>query len=272
MMTMRSIAFLALLFLPGPARAGALLTTPARAGDVVSLNLCTDEFLVLLAPDRVAALSPLARDPSLSVVAATARHLPWVRADAEAVLMLHPALVLAGPYGAQTTLAVLAQAGLRVVRTALPRNFAAIRAETSRLAGLLGVPARGAALLAKMDARLAAIPRHPPLRALALAPRGYTAAAGSLEDAVLRAAGLVNAGTGARVGLEAILAHPPDLLVVQQAPDFPSLATDMLQHPALAGIPRRSVPPALLACGGPWTAQAVQILTVQILAVRMPAS
>ena len=36
---------------------------------VVSLNLCTDQMLVLLAPEKVAALSPLARDPALSFVA-----------------------------------------------------------------------------------------------------------------------------------------------------------------------------------------------------------
>jgi iron complex transport system substrate-binding protein len=237
-----------------------LLAAPVRAGDVVSLNLCTDEFLVLLAPARVAALSPLARDPALSVVAAAAAELPWVRADAEAVLRLHPALVLAGPYGAQTTLAVLRQAGVRVDTTVLPQDFPAIRAETLRLAALLGAPGRGAALVAEMAARLAAISPHPPLRALALAARGYTAPAESLEGAMLRAAGLDNAGSGARLGLEAIAAHPPDLLVVQQAPDFPSLGTDMLRHPALAGIPVRGVPPALMACGGPWTARAVALL------------
>jgi iron complex transport system substrate-binding protein len=237
-----------------------LLAAPARAGDVVSLNLCTDDFLVKLAPARVAALSPLARDPALSVVASAAAHLPWVRADAEAVLRLHPALVLAGPYGAQTTLAALRRAGLRVVETRLPDSFPEIRAETMRLAVLLGVPARGAALLARMNARLAGIHRTPRLRALPLAPRGYSSGPGTLEDAVLRAAGLVNMATGRRLGLEAILVDRPNLLVVASTPEFPSLATDMLRHPALRGIPRRRLPPALLACGGPWTARAVQLL------------
>ena len=69
-------------------------------------------MLVLLAPEKIAALSPLARDPALSFVAPQAAHLPIVRASAEAVLRLHPDLVLAAPYGAQTTLALL-QAGAR---------------------------------------------------------------------------------------------------------------------------------------------------------------
>lgn len=247
------------------ALASALLAAPAaRAGDVVSLNLCTDQMLTLLAPERVAALSPLARDPSLSVVAAQARHLPWVRPSAEAVLALHPRLVLATRWGAQTTLAVLQAHGVQVLRVDLPQDFPAIRAGTLALAARLGVPARGAALVARMDATLAALPRSPrphPIRALVLEPRGYTAGTGSLADAVLRAAGLANAEPdGRRLGLEALLRHPPDLLVVPETPRFPSLATAMLAHPALAALPRVEIPPALTICGGPFTARAAALL------------
>jgi iron complex transport system substrate-binding protein len=237
-----------------------LLTTPARALRVVSLNLCTDDYLVLLAPESVAALSPLATDPSGSVVAAAARRLPWVRPDAEAVLALRPDLVLGGPYGAQTTLAALARHGLRVERTGLPQDFSAIREETRRMAAVLGVPERGEAMLAHMDAELAAIPRRTPVRALYLGAGGYAAGAETLEAAVLRAAGLDNAGAGGRPGLETILANPPQLLVVPEVPRFPSLAAELLHHAALSGIPRRSVPPALLACAGPWTAAAAVLL------------
>ncbi|MDE2574137.1 MAG: ABC transporter substrate-binding protein [Rhodospirillales bacterium] len=232
----------------------------ARAGDVVSMNLCTDDYLVLLAPERIAALSPLARDPSLSVVAAQARHLPWVRADGEAVMNLHPSLVLAAPYGAQTTVAVLEGLGVRIERIALAQDFAAIRKETRRLAALLGVPARGESLIAAMDQDLSGVRTGRKLRALALAPRGYAAGPGTLEDSVLRAAGLDDIGRGGRLGLEAILAARPQLLVVADAPGFPSLATDMLTHPILAAIPRRALPPALLACAGPWSAAAVAML------------
>ena len=237
-----------------------LLACPAHAARMVSLNLCTDDYLVLLAPEQVVALSPLAADPALSVVADAARAMPWVRADAEAVLLLHPDLVLAGPYGAATTLAALQRHGLRIERTGLPQDFSAIRAETRRMAAILGVHARGEALLAEMDARLAAIPPRPPIRALYLEARGYTVGPGSLEDTVLRAAGFADVGAGGRPGLEAIVENPPQLLVVADPAKYPSLATELLQHPALRKIPRRTVPPALLACGGPWTARAAALL------------
>ncbi|HUN39413.1 MAG TPA: ABC transporter substrate-binding protein [Acetobacteraceae bacterium] len=239
-----------------------LVLIPARAKQrVVSLNLCTDQMLVLLAPEQVAALSPLARDPALSFVAAQAARLPVVRATSEAVLRLHPDLVLAGDYGAQTTLDLLEQEGIRVVRLDTPHDFAGIRRQTLRLANLLDVPARGAALIAAMDATLRTLPR-PSRRMTALAwePRGYTEGPDTLMGAVLRAAGLIDIGTGRYVGLEALLRHPPDLLVVPQGSVYPSLATDLLDNPAISSIPRRDIPTPLTICAGPFTAKAASML------------
>ncbi len=238
-----------------------LMSVAPADARVVSLNLCTDQMLVLLAPEQIAALSPLARDPSLSFVAPQAERLPIVRASAEAVLRLHPDLVLAAPYGAQTTLALLQQEGVRILRIALPQDFAGIRAMTRLLAAALGVPRRGEALLAAMDATLTALP-HPDhaARALVWEPRGLTAGPGTLMAAVLRAAGLNNASDGNRIGLEFLLRHPPDLLVVQTAPAYPSLATTLLDNPALAGVARREIPPALTICAGPFSAEAAALL------------
>ena len=238
-----------------------MLASARAAERVVSLNLCTDQMLVLLAPGKVAALTPLARDPSLSFVAAQAAHLPTVRASAEAVLRLQPDLILAEPYSAQTTLALLRDEGLRVLTVSEPRDFAAIRAETRNLAAALDVPERGESLIAAMDAELTSVPRREPRRALAWEPRGFTAGPGTLMDAVLHAAGLTNASDGRRIGLEALLRHRPDLLVVSASPEYPSLASEMLNHPAVADIPRRAIPPALTLCGGPFTADAASLLT-----------
>jgi iron complex transport system substrate-binding protein len=234
----------------------------AHAADrVVSLNLCTDQMLVLLAPRKILALSPLARDPALSFVAQEAAHLPIVRASAEAVLALHPNLVLAATFGAQTTLALLEQEGTPVLRVDLPKDFDGIRKQTRLLATVLGAQALGEALLAAMDASLDDLPRPSRrIRALVWEPRGFTAGPGSLMDAVLRSAGLINASDGRRVGLEALLREPPDLLVVPAAPDFPSLASAQLDHPALAGVHRRAIPPALTLCAGPFTAEAAVLL------------
>ena len=242
------------------------LCPPARASGVVSLNLCTDELLALLAPAQVAALSPLARDPALSVVAAQAARMPWVRADAEAVLALRPALVLAGVYGAQSVVAVLKQHGVRVVQVAEPDSFDAVAAEVNGVAAALGVPQAGAAMVAAMRTRLAAVAQRENGEnkrgtAVLWGARGFSSGPGSFGDAVLRAAGYRNVGTGGAMGIEALAAHPPDVLVTEAAPAYPSLATDLLWHPALVQVRRRSVQPKWLACPGPWSVAAVEALS-----------
>ncbi len=236
-----------------------LPSLPASAR-VVSLNLCTDILLVQLAPEQIAALSPLAHDPALSVVAAQAARLPWVRPDAEAVLRLHPDLVLAGQYGAQAAVGLLRERGVQVVAISEPTDFAGVTTQVETVARALGVPARGAAELARMRARLRAVHPRPGGRAVFWQAHGFTAGPGSFTDAVLRAAGFSNAGTGAVLGAEALAAHPPDVLVVAAAPSYPSLATDLLAHPAVAAVRRLEVPPALLACAGPWSVGAVELL------------
>jgi iron complex transport system substrate-binding protein len=234
----------------------SLAIRPAQGVErVVSLNLCTDQWLVLLAPEKVAGLSPLARDPALSFVAAEAAGLPVVRASAEAVMAIHPDLILGARYGARTTLALLERAGLRVERLDLPEDFPGIRTAIRSAADLLGVHDRAAPLIAAMDAGLP--PPGPPIRALVREPRGWSAGRGSLTDAVLRAAGMVNTGDGGRVGLEALLRHPPALLVVPEDTAGVSLATEMLGHPAVRGIPVRTIPTRLTICPGPFTAEAV---------------
>jgi iron complex transport system substrate-binding protein len=238
-----------------------VLAAPARAVDrVVSLNLCTDQLAVLLAPEKVAGLTPLARDPALSFVAAQAARLPIVRPSAEAVMALRPDLILGARFGAQTTLALLAQSGYRVERLDLPVDFPGIRIALRTAAAILGVPERAGPSIAAMDAALPRllVARTPPVNALVWEPRGWTSGPGGLMDAVLRAAGLVDAGSGGQVGLEALLRHRPDLLVLPDSGAGPSLATDMLRHPAVLGIPVRTVPVALTICAGPFTADAVE--------------
>lgn len=227
------------------------------ARDVVSLNLCTDEALLTLAPERAAAVSFLARDPSLSVVAAAAGRVPVVHADAEAVLAMHPALVLAGRYGAQAVLAALRAAGVRVVVFDEPRDFAGVRDEWTAMAALLGVTARGEAAIAAMDAALGTAPAGRGT-ALWLEPRLVAVGADTIEGAVLREAGYVPV---VRVGgLEALAADKPGLLVVPVMPRFPSLADAVLAHPVLRGIARAVVPARLVVCAGPWSAEAARML------------
>lgn len=234
------------------------MMAPARGyGRVVSLNLCTDELLIALAPQKILALSPLSRDGRYAVYPS---HYPVVAADAESVLRLHPDLILAAPFGAATAQTMLKAAGLKLWQAPMPRDFAGIARETLALGQLLGVSARARVLVDQMNRTLAAVPVRDRGSALLIEPRLYAAQPGSLGDAVLRAAGYRDQATNGRVSLEALLEAPPDLLVLDDEPGFPSLATDLLAHPALAHLRRRRLDPAWLICAGPWSARAVAAL------------
>ncbi|WP_173012439.1 ABC transporter substrate-binding protein [Niveispirillum sp. SYP-B3756] len=247
-------------------------TPPSR---IVSLNLCTDQLLLTLAPrERIAGLSFLAADPSLSALAAEAAGLPLLRGQAEEVLPLRPDLVLAGQYTARPTVALLRAHGIKVVEVGLTADFTAIRQQIRSVAAALGTVERGEAVIAAMDSTLDQA-RPPPgqarLRVLALAPGAFTAGSGTLSDSAMQAAGMENyAATKGLAGygylpLESIAADPPDLLLMDRDEgQAPSLNGQLLNHPALThAVPvtrRPTVPARLWTCGGPFTAEAVRRL------------
>lgn len=248
---------------------------------VVSVNLCADQLLVMLGdPGQVASVSFLARDRELSYVADRAEDVPVNHGGAEEVLALEPDLVLAGEYGAGPAVRLLESRGMPVLKLGLAETFDDIRAQIRVVAEALGKPARGAAAVAAMDARLSSAratlpsPEDRP-RALIFQADGFTAGAGTLTDAVLSAAGFRNvAAEAGMVGygymsLESLLHLAPDLVIAERDSaagdvDAPSLATALLDHPALrefmAEMPVVEIPSGSMACGGPYTVEAVQAL------------
>jgi iron complex transport system substrate-binding protein len=266
-MRVAAAAFLALSVAATPA-----LAAPAR---IVSIHLCADQLVVALA-DRaqIASVSWHAADPAQSFVADRAAGLPKNYGRAEEVLALNPDLVLAGAYSGRETKALLRRLGVAVIDLDLPTSFADIRRQTLAAAGALGHPERGRALIADMDAKLAATQRTvgalPAASAILLQPGGVTMGRGFLEDEMLRAAGLDNlaaqlgiAGQGT-VSMERLIAAKPGLIVIGLEPDAPpSLSSRMITNPTLkraTGARIVSLPPILWTCGGWFTAEAVDRL------------
>ena len=235
----------------------------ADAADrVVSLNLCTDQMLELLAPEKIAALSTLARDPSpfrsLQVRPKELSERPRLGGGGAAVASRSdPGCSL----GAQATLAMLEQERIPILRISLPADFTGIRQMTRQVAHALDVAARGEVLLGRMDTRLAELPHvDRGIRALVWEPRGFTAGPGTLMDSLLRAAGLSNASDGRRVDWRPSCATHLICSLCRTTPAYPSLATSGVATSGPGRIPRRTIPPALTICAGPFSAQAVALL------------
>ncbi|PWR24605.1 ABC transporter substrate-binding protein [Zavarzinia aquatilis] len=246
------------------------IAAPAR---IASMNLCTDELVLQLADlDRVVSVSYLSRDPGGSNVAALAEQVPVNHGLAEEILAARPDIVFAGIYTSQASVALLRQAGMKVVAFDAPVSFEEVVAQIREVAALLGEASRGETMIADMERRLAAIaPAPKPLRTLVLRPNGFTVGGGSLVDTLIRRAGLANLGadpalsTYREMPLEALVLAKPDLVILdEEEVPAPALAYDVLRHPVLRHMPYRmtvtGLPSRLWTCAGPAIVDAVSVL------------
>jgi iron complex transport system substrate-binding protein len=242
---------------------------------IVSLDLCTDQLLVELVPrERIAAVTHLAADPTVSAIPERARGIPITHGGAEDVLRLDPDLILAGPFGVRGTVDLLQRLGRRVVIVPQPQELSGVRAAVATVAEAVGETAKGEALIADFDRRLSAVGRSeegPRPAAVIYQIGGSVSGPGSLADAALAAAGFRNAATGYRltrggqVPLELLLAAPPDLLVLSSAPgEYRTVLADNLRHPAIAILRREhasiELPWRHWLCGTPHIVEAVEKL------------
>lgn len=230
---------LSLAFIGGAAHA---VPAPRR---VVSINLCTDQLAMMLAdPGQLISVSDLAADPHSSAMAEAATAYPVNHGRAEEVYLLRPDLVLAGAYTARATVDMLRGIGIEVVQFAPANSLDDTRDRLAQMARVLGHEARGAALIAAFDARLAALSKTGPdrPRAAIYHPNGYTLGSGTLSDDILHAAGFLNLARemglkgGGTVPLERLVMAAPDLLISGTALPGASRSEAVLEHPALEAL------------------------------------
>jgi iron complex transport system substrate-binding protein len=270
-----------LLLLGAATVATAAADAPRR---VVSFNLCADQLLLALAdPQQILGLSPYAADPALSILAQEAKAYPRLDWDSEATVSLAPELILVGMTHRTVMQQRLRQLGFNLVEVELITDIESARAQIRRIAALLGHPARGEALVARLDAaraRLAAAPRPPLRTALVVERGGYTAGPASLASTLLREAGLVPppgapAGYGGYVPLEALFTLRPDLLVIKDPPAAPNDQGSLFfTHPAVAALypPKRRIalPSRYVMCGGPALVASFDYLTDVLTKLAKP--
>ena len=244
---------------------------PVKPARIVSLDLCADQLLIeLVERERIAAVTHLAADPQVSAIWEKGKGLPVTRGTAEDVLRYKPDLVLAGPFGVAPTVGLLRRLDMNVVVVPMASDFGGVRAAVRTVAAAVGAQARGEAMIAAFDRRLAAVASAPPAPqpSAVVYQVGGAVSGGGLADAALTAAGFRNKAAEYRlnrngqVPLELLAASPPDLLVLTSAAgEYRTVVSDNLRHPALAVLRRRrpfvEVPWRLWLCGTPHVADAV---------------
>jgi iron complex transport system substrate-binding protein len=280
--------------------AGAVTATTAlraneKSGDpkparIVSTNLCTDQLVLMLADrERIASVTTRAIDADVSNVVALAKGIALNEGRSEEILLLKPDLVVTDHYWNRRTSGFMEKLGVRVHGVDWADSLAQIRAVIRDVAGAIGEHARGEAMVAELETRLAAVAeaaraRGPQrVRTIIFEPNGFTSGQGSLADELMRLAGLENLsatagyGTGAVISIEAIAMLKPDLLLVNtHRLSGDSRAELVLRHPALSDLnptpAQQWIPSRLWLCPGPWVAEAAERMVAAGNTSRLPAS
>lgn len=235
---------------------------------IVSVNLCADQLLLRLAPERVIAITMLSRRGDLAPDPSLGADKPAIRGSAEEILALQPDLVVFGPFSAAATRSLLERLGLPVYTLPYVASLPALREAIRTLGQLVHEPERAAALERRLDTLARPFDAEPSL-ILYYLQGGYSAGRGTWVGELIERSGGINAA--ARAGLtgygdlpleRALAARPTRWWRTAYQNDTPTLGERLLAHPALrrqAGEPRW-LPSWAITCAGPWSFEALEPL------------
>jgi iron complex transport system substrate-binding protein len=244
----------------------------ARPARIMSLNLCADQLLLALAPERVVSVTWLSHTEGDRALAVLARRIPANHGSAEEVLAAHPDLVVAGRYTTGTTRALLKAAGIPLLELEPVADWEGVRRVTRSVAQVIGAEVVGARLLGDMDASLQQLRARVPAqrwRVLGWDGSGENVPGrDTMFNAIVEAAGAINIGAASqgrrRVDLEQVLALAPQVLLRGAASSSkPALRNNAATHRALRSQPQLRMltyPEAVFSCGVPAAAQQAQQL------------
>lgn len=229
---------------------GFALLLAASAVRVASLNMCADEYLLLLAkPQEIASVSRLSRDPADSSLWRIGQRYPGNRGDLESALKTHPNLLITMGGGGRSTMMIAKRMGLRTIDLPFPMTIADVAANMDQVAMALGQPARSQSWKRQLDRLQAVRPRS--RDAIFLGAGGNSVGAQSLEAEWMGLAGLrQRALPGGRATLEQLATSPPSVILRSAYRRTErSLGQTWLDHPLAR--PRKSR--ILTIDGRPWT-------------------
>jgi iron complex transport system substrate-binding protein len=206
---MRAFAFASAISLA--CAGGAAAAAPSR---VASLNLCTDELLLLLAaPRQIVSVTHLAQSEAETPLWKAARRYRRNNGSLVSVVGLRPDLVLTMGGGARDRMRIAERLGIRVLDLPYPQSLADIESSIARVASALGRPEAARPHLRRIDRLRHTIPARQ-LDTIWLGGGGRSVAATGLPAQWMALAGFRQRRlTGDRVSLEQLLVRPPAMLL-----------------------------------------------------------
>jgi iron complex transport system substrate-binding protein len=193
-----------------------LAAQPAGAAPrrVVSLNLCTDELLLLLAgPEQIASITHLAHQREEASFWRQARRYPTNDGSLLSAVRHRPDLVITMGGGGRDRSRIAARLRVPLLDLPYPQSLGDIEASVRKVASALERPSAGRAVLSRLQAVRRSRPRHA-VDAVWLGGGGRTVAAAGLAAEWMRLAGLQQRSiAGDRLTFEQLLTRPPQVLL-----------------------------------------------------------
>ena len=228
----------------------ASLLAASEALRVASLNMCADEYLLMLAkPAEIASVSRLSRDPADSSLWRLGQRYPGNRGDLESALKTRPNLLITMGGGGRATLMIAKRMGLRTLDLPFPVAIADVASNMDRVAAALGDPGRSGAWKRRLASLRAS--RGSAQDAIFLGSGGNSVGAQSVEAEWMRLGGLrQRALPGGRASLELLAMRPPAILLRSAyRRSERSLGQTWLDHP----LAKPKASKIITVDGRPWT-------------------
>ncbi len=193
------------------ALSGVAEAAPKR---VASLNLCTDELLLMLAePQQIVSVTHLSQQQAETPLWERARRYRRNDGSLQSVAGLRPDLILTMGGGARDRAGIAERLGIRTLDLPFPQSLDDVEAGIRVVADALGRAATGERLIARLDRLRATRPRHL-IDTVWLGGSGRSVAADGLAAQWMALAGFdQRALRGDRITLEQVLVTPPTLLL-----------------------------------------------------------
>lgn len=213
---------------------------------IVSVTLASDEILVDLLEDkgRIAGLTYLSDDISISNIAQKTGGIPKVHANLEQIVELNPDLVITANYLGSDFIELLRKADLNVMVLDDANDIDSIERNIMMIGKAVCEKRNAGKLVKKMNDEIDEIrstdkdEQRP--RVMFYSAPGFTAGPNSLIDEIISIAGGVNAFKGnsfvrsSKVSLEYIIRADPDVIILSSfSPEDPGFEKRFMENPAV---------------------------------------
>lgn len=207
---------------------------------IVSLNACTDEWLLQLAlPSQIAGVTRFNHSELSNQILEANPQIPYLRSEIESILRVDPQIVLAGPFSSAELVAQLNRLNVSVLNIPVPRNWDELETVMTQVADLTNGDKNLKRIQGKIK-RLKAFQVQSPWKnkkAVFWSAAGHVSGKNTFENTILETLGMENAAQFegfSFFSLERLIALNPDVVIVTQ--DFAlknSWSHETLFHPAL---------------------------------------